>query len=95
MLLYFELGKELGDEYIWGGMKNDKVTARWIYKSFEEIYPWMLYNKTWKLRYFRDMDIKDTEEIALNWISTKLNPIEGENMWQNQSPPLEVQRDDQ
>ncbi len=66
MLLYFELKKELGEEYTKGGQKNDKVLAWWIYKSFEEKYPWMPYNKKWKLRYFRNISIKDTEEITCN-----------------------------
>ena len=41
----------------------------------------MPYNKSWKLRYFRDISVKDMEEIVHNWISTELNSIEGENMW--------------
>ena len=55
----------------------------------------MPFNKRWKLRYFHQMSIQDTEEIVHSWISTKLNPIEGENMWQNQSSSREVQQDDQ
>jgi len=39
MLLFFELGKELGDEYTQSGNKNDKVIARRIYKSFGKGYP--------------------------------------------------------
>src|SRR6266540_4005267 len=38
MLLFFELGKELEDEYIQGGNKNYKTTARRLYKSFEKSY---------------------------------------------------------
>jgi|SRR6266508_4038736 len=84
ILLLFELGKKLKNEYTYKGDKNIKIQTRWIYKSFEKLYPWMPYNKTWKLRHFRDMSVKDAEEIAHNWISMKLNPIEGENIWQNQ-----------
>jgi len=50
----------------------------------------MPYNKKWKLRYFSQMSIKDTKEIAHNWISIELNPIVGENMWQNQNPSLKA-----
>ncbi len=46
MLLYFELGKELGEEYIKEGSKNNKMIARRIYQSFADIYPQMSYNKT-------------------------------------------------
>src|SRR6266498_1597147 len=95
MLLFFELGKELGEEYILGGIKNYKTTARRIYKSFGKSYPWILINKDWKLRHFRQMSIKDAKSIAQSWISTKLNPVEGENMWQSQSPLIEMQQDDQ
>ncbi len=66
MLLYFKLGKELGEEYTKGGSKNDKMIARRIYQSFANIYLQIPYNKIWKLRHFRDMKIKDTEEIAHN-----------------------------
>ena len=88
MLLLFELGKELDNEYSYGRNKNLKTQAWWIYKSFEQLYFWMPYKKKWKLRYFRNMSIKDTEKIALNWISTELNPIEGKNIWQSQNQPI-------
>ena len=39
ILLFFELRKELGDDYTWNKDKNDKVLARRIYKSFEKTYP--------------------------------------------------------
>ena len=39
MLLFFELGKELGEEYTLGGNKNYKITIRRLYKSFEKSYP--------------------------------------------------------
>ena len=39
MLLFFELGKELGDNRTSGSNKNYKVTARRLYKSFEKSYP--------------------------------------------------------
>ena len=90
MLLFFELGKELGDEYTQGGIKNYKTIARRIYKSFGKSYPWIPINKDWKLRHFRRMSNKDAEDIAQIWISTELNPVEGENMWQNQSPLVET-----
>jgi len=38
MLLYFELRKELEEEYIKGGCKYDKTVARRIYQSFAKIY---------------------------------------------------------
>ena len=41
------------------------------------------------------MNIKDTEEIAHNWILTELNLIEGENMWQSQNQSVIMQQDDQ
>ncbi len=63
MLLLYELGKELGDEYMQGGDKNYKVMARRIYKNFSKSYPWIPINKDWKLRHFRRMSVKDVEEI--------------------------------
>src|SRR6266498_1952447 len=66
MLLFFELGKELGDEYTQGGIKNYKTIARRIYKSFGKTYPWIPINKDWRLRYFRRMSNKDAEDIAQN-----------------------------
>ena len=95
MLLFFELGKELGDEYTLGGIKNYKTTARRIYKSFGKSYLWIPINKDWRLRHFRRMSTKDIEKIAQIWISTELNPVEGENMWQSQSPLVKTQQDDQ
>ncbi len=50
----------------------------------------MPFNKRWKLKHFIQMIIKDIEEIAYSWISMELNLVEGENMWQNQSPSLEI-----
>src|SRR6266536_443738 len=47
------------------------------------------------MRYFSRISVKDAEEIARNWISTELNPVEGENMWPNQSSPIEAQQSDQ
>src|SRR6266511_2050983 len=73
MLLFFELGKELGDEYTLSGIKNYKTIARRIYKSFGKSYPWIPINKDWKLRHFRRMSNKDAEDIAQIWISTELN----------------------
>ena len=95
LILFFELGKELGDEKVKEGEKNDKLCARRVYKSFEKSYPWIPIGKDWKLRYFSRISVKDAEEIARNWISTELNPVEGENMWQSQSPLSETQQDDQ
>ncbi len=37
------------------------------------------------------MSVKDTEEITYNWILTKLNPVEGENIWQSQSQSIMAQ----
>src|SRR6266542_2461867 len=85
IILFFELGKELGEEKIHVGEKNDRVCARRVYKSFEKSYPWILIGKDWKMRYFSRISVKDAEEIACNWISMELNPVEGENMWHDQS----------
>jgi len=41
------------------------------------------------------MSLKDAEGIAQSWISTELNPVEGENMWPNQGSSIEVQQSDQ
>src|SRR6266498_1971367 len=95
IILFFELGKELGDDKIYVGEKNDRLCARRVYKSFEKSYPWILIGKDWKMRYFSRINVKDAEEIARNWISTELNPVEGENMWQEQSSLIEAQQSDQ
>ena len=81
MLTFFELDKELGDDWMDEESKYDKNLAQQIYKSFEKTYPWMLFNKRWKLRYFHQMSIQDTEEIAHSWISIELNPVEKENTY--------------
>src|SRR6266545_4860186 len=47
------------------------------------------------MRYFSRINVKDAEEIARNWISTELNPVEGENMWQDQSLSTEAQQSNQ
>src|SRR6266542_4099027 len=39
IILFFELGKELGDDNIYVGEKNDRLCARRVYKSFEKSYP--------------------------------------------------------
>jgi len=80
ILLFFELGKELGDEHTQGGNKNYKLTAQRLYKSFGKSYLWIPINKDWRLRYFRRMSNKDAESIAQSWILTELNPVERENM---------------
>ncbi len=95
IILFFELGKELGDDHIHIGEKNDRLCARRVYKSFEKSYPWIPIGKDWKMRYFSRINVKDAEEIARNWISTELNPVEGENMWPNQSLTTEAQQSDQ
>ncbi len=95
IILFFELGKELGDDNIYVGEKNDRLCARRVYKSFEKSYPWIPIGKDWKLRYFSRISVKDAEEIARNWISTELNPVEGENMWHDQSSLIEAQQNDQ
>src|SRR6266540_5406694 len=41
IILFFELGKELGDNNIHVGEKNDRLCARRVYKSFEKSYPWI------------------------------------------------------
>ncbi len=95
MLLFFELGKELGEDQGTVGDKNDRLCARRMYKSFEKSYPWISINKEWKIRHFSQISVKDSEEIAHNWISTELNPEEEENMWQKQSSLIEAQQSDQ
>src|SRR6266498_2677578 len=95
ILLFFKLGKELGEENVNVGEKNDRLCARRVYKSFEKSYPWIPIGKDWKMRYFSRISTKDAEEIARNWISTELNPVEGENMWYDQSSSTEVQQNDQ
>ena len=80
MLLFFELGKELEEERTNSGNKNLRLVARRVYKSFEKSYPWILINKDWKIKHFRQISVKDAEDIAQIWISTELNPVEGENM---------------
>src|SRR6266540_5275213 len=39
IILFFELGKELGEDNIYIGEKNDRVCERRVYKSFEKSYP--------------------------------------------------------
>ncbi len=95
LILFFELGKELGEEKVNLGEKNDRLCARRVYKSFEKSYPWIPIGKNWKMRYFSRLSIQDAEEIARKWISTELNPVEGENMWNNQSSITEAQQSDQ
>src|SRR6266542_692595 len=95
IILFFELGKELGDDNIYVGEKNDRLCARRVYKSFEKSYPWIPIGKNWKMRYFSRINVKDAEEIACNWISTELNSVEGENMWHDQSSLTEAQQRDQ
>src|SRR6266542_1438634 len=95
IILFFELGKELGDDNIYVGEKNDRLCARRVYKSFEKSYLWIPIGKDWKIRYFSRINVKDAEEIARNWISTELNPVEGENMWHDQSSLIEAQQNDQ
>src|SRR6266542_3974420 len=95
IILFFELGKELGTDNVAIGEKNDRLCARRVYKSFEKSYPWIPIGKDWKMRYFSRISVKDAEEIARNWILTELNPVEGENMWSNQSPSIEAQQNDQ
>src|SRR6266540_2396108 len=95
LILFFELGKELGDDQIKEGDKNDRLCARRVYKSFGKSYPWIPIGKDWKLRYFSRISVKDAEEIARNWISTELNPVEGENMWNDQSSIIDAQQNDQ
>ena len=66
ILLFFELGKELGEENVHVGKKNDRLCARRVYKSFEKSYPWIPVGKDWKLRHLSRISVKDAEEIARN-----------------------------
>src|SRR6266542_2593166 len=59
LILFFELGKELENDKINIGEKNDKLCARRVYKSFEKSYPWIPVGKDWKLRYFSRISVKD------------------------------------
>ena len=52
IILFFELGKELGTDNIYVGEKNDRLCARRVYKSFEKSYLWIPIGKDWKMRYF-------------------------------------------
>src|SRR6266498_4062183 len=45
IIIFFELGKELGNDKIYVGEKNDRLCARRVYKSFETSYPWILVGK--------------------------------------------------
>src|SRR6266540_3986422 len=45
MSLLFDLGKELQGDYTRGGSKKDKTTARRIFASFGQTYPWMSHNE--------------------------------------------------
>src|SRR6266498_1055474 len=45
IILFFELGKELGEDNIYVGEKNDRLYARRVYKSFEKSYPWIPISK--------------------------------------------------
>ena len=85
MSLLFGLGKELQGDYTRGGSKKDKTTARQIFASFGQMYPWMPHNKEWKLQHFYQMNKSQVKEIAKVWISTELNRIEGESLWRNPS----------
>src|SRR6266498_1024712 len=95
IILFFKLGKELGEDNIYIGEKNDRLCARRVYKSFEKSYPWIPIGKDWKMRYFSRISVKDAEEISRNWISTELNPVEGENMLNDQNLLIEAQQSDQ
>ncbi len=90
MLLFFELGKELGDERMDIGNKNYRLIARRLYKSFEKSYPWIPINRDWKMGHFRRISVKDAEDIVRSWMLTELNPVEGENMWLSQSSRIEA-----
>ncbi len=50
----------------------------------------MLFNKKWKLRHFTNMNMKDVEKIAYNWILSEFNLIERKNMWLSQEQPTEA-----
>ncbi len=39
ILLFFKLGKELGNEYTQNGNRNERILAHKVYKSFEKTYP--------------------------------------------------------
>src|SRR6266542_1876093 len=77
IIIFFELGKELREDKISIGEKNDRLCARRVYKSFGKSYTWIPISKDWKMRYFSRINIKDAEEIACNWISMELNSVEG------------------
>ena len=55
----------------------------------------MLYNKKWKLKHFKHLSIKNTEEIAYEQILTEFNPLEGKDLWLNLFSNTAVQQDQQ
>src|SRR6266542_2255349 len=63
IILFFELEKELEDDKIYVGEKNDRLCAQRVYKRFEKSYPWIPIGKDWKMRYFSRINVKDAEEI--------------------------------
>ncbi len=64
ILLLFELGKEIEEDRTKGGSKYNKTLARKIYKSFAVTYPWMSWNKDWKLRHLLYMNTQDIEGMS-------------------------------
>ncbi len=64
MLLLFELGKEMEEDRMKGGNKYNKTLAQKIYKSFAAMYPQMLWNKDWRLRYLLYINTQNTEEMS-------------------------------
>ena len=57
MLLLLELSKEMGKNNVKKVNKYNVTTTRRLYKSFENIYLWMPYNKKWKLGHFYKMNV--------------------------------------
>ena len=44
------------------------------------------------MRHLNYMNAQDVNEVSRIWISTELNPVEGENMWQDKSSLIEAQK---
>ncbi len=55
----------------------------------------MSYNKKQKIRYFSRISTREAEKIAYSWMSSKLNPVEGKNIWQSQGQSIKMQQNDQ
>ncbi len=51
------------------GRKNEKMITQRLFKSFETLYLWMLYQESWKMANFANMKNNNAEDIACSWIT--------------------------